>query len=338
MDKQIRDIKVSVIVTTYNQAKTIGRTLDSILAQKCDFTYEIIIGEDCSTDSTLSVCRTYAEKYPDIIRLIENVTNKGLRDNYYDCILRCAGDYIADCAGDDYWIDPLKLQKQHDILEANPKVTLVHTDWEFYDVSTGKTSPSDPKGEKTQFRKPIVHGSDLLLPIISHEASPIVHLCSAMYRKSAIIQAYGADQYPFRHPGFPCEDIQLIAALASMGDIAYIPDVTLLYTVGECSVSNTPDSGKTFDFYYGSLELTCYLAEKYGLNLSLLNRHAVKTLQFIMAQAFNNTDRERRRRFIEMPYRRRFPTGIKTRLMLILSSIRPLWRLCAYLNTQLHHG
>lgn len=338
MQEQTRDIKVSVIVTTYNQAGTISRTLDSILAQKCDFRYEIIIGEDCSADSTLSICRTYADKHPDIIRLTANESNKGLRDNYYDCILRCSGDYIADCAGDDYWIDPLKLQKQHDLLEANPSVTLVHTDWEFVDASTGRTSPSDSTGEKFKFRKPFAHGYDLLMPIIVHEASPIVHLCTAMYRKSAVLREYNADPYPFRHQGFPCEDIQLITALASQGDIAFLPDVTLRYTVGESTVSNTPDPAKTFDFYYGAFELTCYLADKYGIGMQPLNRHAVKTLQFIMAQAFNSTDSERRRRFIDLTRRMKFPVSIKTRLMLMLSSVRPVWLICAYLNTHSHHG
>lgn len=89
--------KVSVIVLTYNQEKLIGRTLDSILAQKCDFPFEIIVGEDCSTDGTLAVCRDYEARHPDKIRLFANNPNKGLLDNYYDCILLARGEYLADC-------------------------------------------------------------------------------------------------------------------------------------------------------------------------------------------------------------------------------------------------
>lgn len=63
--------KVSVIVLTYNQEKLIGRTLDSIIAQECDFPFEIIVGEDCSTDGTLTVCREYEARYPGIIRLCQ---------------------------------------------------------------------------------------------------------------------------------------------------------------------------------------------------------------------------------------------------------------------------
>lgn len=94
--------EVSVITVTYNQAGTIARTLDSILAQECDFDYEIVIGEDCSTDDTLDICRRYAAAHPDKIRLLHNTVNKGIIDNYFDCIMECRGKYIADCPGDDY--------------------------------------------------------------------------------------------------------------------------------------------------------------------------------------------------------------------------------------------
>ena len=101
---------ISVVVVTYNQAATIGRTLDSILMQQCHVPFEIVIGEDCSTDDTRAICQNYAEKHPDIIRLICNERNKGIVDNYYDCLLTCRGKYIADCAGDDFWIDTQKLE------------------------------------------------------------------------------------------------------------------------------------------------------------------------------------------------------------------------------------
>jgi glucosyltransferase len=102
--------KISVIVATYNQEDTIARTLDSVLMQQCHVPIEIILGEDCSTDGTLAVCQRYADEHPDVIRLIANKQNKGLVDNYFDCMLAAQGKYIADCAGDDFWTDPLKLE------------------------------------------------------------------------------------------------------------------------------------------------------------------------------------------------------------------------------------
>ena len=92
---------ISVIVITYNQERTIGRTLDSILNQRCHLPLEIIIGEDASIDNTRKICETYAERFPKMVKLMEKAPNKGIVDNYFDCLLTCKGKFIADCAGDD---------------------------------------------------------------------------------------------------------------------------------------------------------------------------------------------------------------------------------------------
>ena len=77
---------ISVVVVTYNQEKTIARTLDSILCQRCHLPIEIVIGEDASTDNTRAICEDYAKRYPQI-RLFSNPQNKGVADNYIDCLL-----------------------------------------------------------------------------------------------------------------------------------------------------------------------------------------------------------------------------------------------------------
>jgi glycosyltransferase involved in cell wall biosynthesis len=76
-------VTISVIVCTYNQEATIARALDAILAQQCTVPYEVIIGEDASTDNTRKICQEYAKKYPDIIRIMPEAPNKGIVDNYY---------------------------------------------------------------------------------------------------------------------------------------------------------------------------------------------------------------------------------------------------------------
>ena len=87
----MKEVMISVVVVTYNQAGTIGRTLNSILMQRCHVPFEIVIGEDCSTDNTRDICQIYAKQYPNIIHLICNERNKGIVDNYYDCLLACRG-------------------------------------------------------------------------------------------------------------------------------------------------------------------------------------------------------------------------------------------------------
>ncbi len=119
---------VSVFVFTYNQEKFIEQTLGSIVDQKIDGNYEIIICDDSSIDSTLDICIKYQKKYPDRIIVVENEKNLGLRRNFFDNILKYArGEFIACCAGDDWWIDNYKLEKQVSFLKTNPEYGLVHT-------------------------------------------------------------------------------------------------------------------------------------------------------------------------------------------------------------------
>ena len=119
---------VSVWVLTYNHARFIGQCLDSILMQKTDFAFEICLGEDDSSDGTREICQAYAGRYPDIIRLFprdrkdpERLDCEGVwQFNFIETFRACRGSYVAMCDGDDFWTDPLKLQKQVDFLKKHP--------------------------------------------------------------------------------------------------------------------------------------------------------------------------------------------------------------------------
>jgi len=115
---------VSICCITYNHEKYIGQALESFLMQKTNFNIEIIIGEDCSTDATKSIISSYCISYPDRIKLITYEKNVGAFTNHITVIDAAKGKYIALCDGDDYWTDPLKLQKQVDFLDANPEYVI----------------------------------------------------------------------------------------------------------------------------------------------------------------------------------------------------------------------
>lgn len=120
-------IMVSISCITYNHEKYISETLDSMIMQKTDFQYEILIHDDASTDNTAGIIKEYQKKYPEIIKPIlqtENQMSKGVKKlSYKYNITRAIGKYIAMCEGDDYWIDENKLQKQVDYMENNPNCT-----------------------------------------------------------------------------------------------------------------------------------------------------------------------------------------------------------------------
>lgn len=119
---------VSVRVLAYNHEKYIANCLEGILMQKTDFPYEIIIGEDCSTDKTKEIVLAYQKQYPQIIKIITSQKNVGSAENSIRVQKACQGKYQAICEGDDYWIDPLKLQKQVDIMEAHPEFSMCFHD------------------------------------------------------------------------------------------------------------------------------------------------------------------------------------------------------------------
>jgi len=113
-------LKVSVLFITYNHEEYLRQSLDGILMQKTNFDYEIVVGEDCSTDNTREILKEYAEKYPDKFVLLFREKNFGRPTmNVYDTGMHCQGEYIAFLEGDDYWTDENKLQKQVDFLDAN---------------------------------------------------------------------------------------------------------------------------------------------------------------------------------------------------------------------------
>lgn len=107
--------------------------------QKVNFPIEFIIAEDCSTDGTLAICKEYADKYPDLIKLITSEKNVGAKANERRAMKVANGKYVAFCEGDDYWTDPLKLQKQVDFLEKNPEYSVTFHRCKHFNVVDGTT-------------------------------------------------------------------------------------------------------------------------------------------------------------------------------------------------------
>jgi glycosyltransferase involved in cell wall biosynthesis len=123
MEKENTKLLLSVALITYNHEKYIRQALDSILMQITDFDFEIIIGDDHSTDSTPDICKEYALKHPNI-KYQKYDKNEGISPNWRKTIERCNGKYIALIEGDDYWTENYKLQKQVNFLETNQDYSL----------------------------------------------------------------------------------------------------------------------------------------------------------------------------------------------------------------------
>lgn len=126
---------VSVVMIAYNQEEYIEEAIESVLMQKVNFSYEILIGDDASSDKTARILDDYQERYPELIKVFHRKKNLGMCRNSYDLFGKCKGKYVAKLEGDDYWTYELKLQTQVDFLEAHKgTVATAHNvlcvDWE----------------------------------------------------------------------------------------------------------------------------------------------------------------------------------------------------------------
>lgn len=124
---------ISICMITYNHENFLRSSIDGVLLQKTKFPFEIIIGDDCSTDGTRLIIDEYVKEYPDIIKKVYQDKNVGANKNFISIWHLCRQKYIALCEGDDYWTDPYKLQKQVDFLEQNPDYVICFTDVMFSD-------------------------------------------------------------------------------------------------------------------------------------------------------------------------------------------------------------
>ncbi len=249
-----RPLMVTIQCCTYNQERYIRQTLDGFVMQKTNFRFEAIVHDDASTDGTAAIVSEYAEKYPDIIKPIletENQYSKG--DGSLNRIMdeHTHGKYVAICEGDDYWSDPLKLQKQVDFLESHPDYGMVHTD---YDYVTGR---------RKHFREKTNEDGNWFPRIIT-EGLPIGTL-TVMFRK----ELYDKIPRLYMGKGWPMGDLPLWCELAYLGKIKYIPEVTSKYRLLNNSASHSDDLEKMIAFKDACIEIRQFYANYYGVQLYL---------------------------------------------------------------------
>lgn len=158
---------LSVCLITYNHVNYIKQAIDGVLMQKVDFAWELIIADDFSTDGTREIVLEYKNKYPDLIKLILQEKNVGAVQNFIDLITAPKSKYIAYFEGDDYWTDPLKLQKQVDFLETNPDFVMCYTQAQVVDYKGEILKESYISLCKDYSRDELIQDQDALLPTLT---------------------------------------------------------------------------------------------------------------------------------------------------------------------------
>ncbi|MBU1823058.1 MAG: glycosyltransferase [Bacteroidetes bacterium] len=223
-------MKVSVCVPTYNHEAYIAQMLNGALQQQTTFPFEIVVGDDASTDQAPAIIRRYAEKYPDRIRAYLHTTNLGPasprefagRNNVLFLLKACRGQYVALCEGDDYWTDPHKLQKQVEFLDARPDFAICHHNVR---VTYEDGSPEHPFNLPSQ--KAVSTVEDLL------RDEWFMATASVMYRNYFLTEDF-ADWHAQAAAG----DWALVIQLASRGKIGYLNEVMGVYRKHRGGLSN----------------------------------------------------------------------------------------------------
>ncbi len=210
MNRDDNDIQVSVCVVTYNQEKYISECLDSLVTQQTDFKFEIIVGEDGSTDTTRKIVQQYVDKYPDLIVPIFHMENVGALENIAQVYKKARGKYIAHMDGDDMAL-PGKLQKQFDILEANPDCSVC--------VHNMKAMDAESKYMKEYFRM----SEERKYKLID------LYLISALFVHSSKMFINKIDDYMSSNRDLMQLDIEFHIAQAKQGDIYFIKESLGVY-------------------------------------------------------------------------------------------------------------
>ncbi len=215
---------------TYNHEKYIAQAIESVLMQKTNFYYEIVIGEDFSEDKTRDICDSFKEKNPDKIKLILNNSNIGMMLNMVKTLNLCKGKYIALLEGDDYWIDPYKLQKQVDFLES-------HDDFVLCSHAV-KTVFEDGVEEKDPFVAPLeVATFDDII-----ERGHFIPTLSIVFRKSAL------PIIPYWFKNLWVGDIPLALLITHYGKNYYFKEIMGVKRKNPGGVSQNPKFKLDSDF------------------------------------------------------------------------------------------
>ena len=230
----MQEVLVSIVCEVYNHEPYLRDCLDGFVMQKTDFPFEILIHDDASTDHSADIIREYEKRYPELIKPIyqrENQYSKGVSIWATIQFPRANGKYIAICEGDDFWTDSQKLQKEVNVLEANPEVMAVVTNSRIVDKQGNILSDKIEK----------IYPGNLQKRYNLHD----FFQCVPNYPTATVIfrNIHGDEIWPkmmHTHSKY-LGDWTLWAILHSYGDFYYLDDVTSAYRINPTSLTHTVD-------------------------------------------------------------------------------------------------
>lgn len=237
---------VSVLMVAYNHADYLAHAIEGVISQQCDFSFELIIGEDASSDETMEIALDYQRRYPAIVRIIHSAANVGAGANFQRIVSKARGEYVAFCDGDDYWCATNKLGNEVELIRHDPDVGVVHTDWVRSHVEDGRWVVAWSNCVHRRVPRSLLEGD-----VFSTFHYPkILRSCTVLFRRSIVLECaaseLGRKKYKFG-------DAVLAAYTTSRWKVAYLPEVTAVYRESPNSVLRSGKQAR-LDFLKSSLE------------------------------------------------------------------------------------
>jgi glycosyltransferase involved in cell wall biosynthesis len=271
-------IRVSVCVITYNHEKFVAKMLDSLLMQETTFDYEIVVGDDCSKDNTVSILKEYEQRYPGKVRLLLQTKNLGLNGKYnaLQTFAMARGEYIAQFDGDDYLTSPHKLQKQVEMLDANPHYTAsFHNAMVIYDDN------SAPPHLVNTLKKAEITEDDL----IGEDELTFIATSSLMFRREEFEKNPDPEWTNLSTSG----DIPRNIMFASRGPIGYIDEVMSVYRKNRGGASFA-DNHYSSDFLFNRIQLYSNINKHFNYKYDARLRKNIATYYYklLFAKQYEN--------------------------------------------------
>lgn len=252
---------VDIVMVTYNQDKWVNIAIESVLSQNTSLNFRLIIGDDCSTDRTSSICESYAINFPEKILYLKSDKNKGIIDNYLRCFNQCTAELICILEGDDYWTDNFKLEKQYSLFNDN-SIGLVHSNYLLYFEKQKKfkntTHNLTSLCQKNQgFIFEVLMSYNFICPL------------TVMFRRKYI------ESIDFEYlidNDINTIDYFLWLDIALKSKIVYEDSIYGVYRISDTSISNNSNFNKRIKFANTRIKILRHYIEKYpSFNLSLVS-------------------------------------------------------------------
>jgi glycosyltransferase involved in cell wall biosynthesis len=275
------DFVVSICMITFNHGRYIKKAIEGVMLQKCSFAIELIIGDDCSTDETRSICCEFKNMFPTSINLLFQDKNLGMIPNFLNTLQGCKGKYIALCEGDDFWTSPYKLQKQVDFLENHKEYGLIHSDCDFYFQTKNKLIKNWDRKSSV-----VIPDGHVFLDLLVNNFVKTLTVC---FRKD-LMQDFEYQEL-FQNQNWLQGDYPIWLSLSQKTKFSYIPESLATRRILDESASNFKQRINKTEFILSAYKINSYFIEKYGCPKRIKDEININKNKVMMRYAFYLNDK-----------------------------------------------